>query len=243
MAITFEQALQTGTGAGVRIGILDTGIAGLPHLRNHLGGHYQVVDENDQISIVENQTGFDDVNHGTAIADIIHRYAPEATLFDMKVMDFRSLNSRYKIGAGIRFGTGQGWDILNICVGTQRDYTRLREVTDDAIRDGLMIISAIDCEAEKVGFPAEYPDVIGVDYDLFDSPLGFGFTENADICGHGIYIDAINAGGNTESYTGSSFACPHITALAARARQFFPNLTSQEFLDKLKSITPVIPAS
>lgn len=239
MAVTFAEALRQGTGRGVKIGILDTGIVNIPSLEGSIGGHYQVVDRDREIDVIENELGFDDVGHGTPCADIIHRHVPDAILYDVKVMDYRSENSRYKIGAGIRYATQQGWDLLNICVGTQIDYSRLREVTQDALEKGLMILSAIDCFGESVGYPAGYDEVISVDYDLFTNPTQYCFTEKADICAHGVYVEAFNVDGVIEAYTGSSFACPHVTALAAKVREFFPAMTNREFLARLRELDGV----
>lgn len=239
MAVLFDEALSQGTGKGVKIGVLDTGIVAIPSLEGGVTAHYQVVDRDRKIDVIKNEVGFDDIGHGTPCADIIHRHAPDAQLYDLKVMDYKSENSRYKIGAGIRFATQQGWDLLNLCVGTQIDYVRLREVTQDALDKGIMILSAIDCFGESVGYPAGYDEVISVDYDLFPNPMQYRFTEKADVCAHGIYVEAYNVNGVMEAYTGSSFACPHVTALAARVREFFPAMTNREFLTRLRELDGV----
>jgi subtilisin family serine protease len=237
MSITFKDALQLGTGAGVKIGILDTGIVDLPNLQRQIAGHFYIEEENHRLRIFKSQTGFDDLSHGTVCADIIHRHAPDALLFDVKVMDANALNSRFKLEAGIRLGIEQGWHILTLSVGTQVEDPQLKRATEEALARGIIILSAIECGAAKPGFPAAYPGVISIDYDSFKHPLAVkpGDGKTADLIGHGVYVEALNSGGKMENHTGSSFACPHVTALAARARQFFPEMTSKEFLSKIKS--------
>ena len=79
--------------------------------------------------------------------------------------------------------------------------------------------------------------MISVDHDFFDEPLAHRAGERADVSGHGVYVEALNAEGKLESFTGSSFACPHITALAARARQHFPEMGSVQLRDYFRSIS------
>ncbi|MDF1812299.1 MAG: S8 family serine peptidase [Verrucomicrobiales bacterium] len=231
----FRDALRKGTGAGVKIGVIDTGVADIPGLGNCIEEHFYIADIDKKLRLLTRLAGEDDLNHGTACADIIHRYAPEATLFDVKVMDHRAENSKYKLAGAIRLGIEQGWDVLNVCVGTQSDFSGLRQITAKAIECGLMIVAAVDCEGANQGFPASYPGVISVDYDMYH-PLAFGFSVSSAICGHGVYVEAANSTGCSEYYTGSSFACPHITALAARALQFHPGIRAEDFLDRLRNL-------
>ena len=127
-ATSIADALKTGTGLGVKIGILDTGISDLPELTDAIEKHFRIVDENNKIDVIELPRGEDKLSHGTACASIIRRHAPDAKIHDLQVMDFKAQNSRHKLAAGIKFATSQGLDILNICVGSQTDFSRLREI-------------------------------------------------------------------------------------------------------------------
>ncbi len=232
----FARALGSGTGRGVRVGIIDTGITDHPAFRGRVREHYRVVDRNRKVHIRRVRRVRDDLSHGTACADIILRHAPEVTLCDVQVMHFREHNSRHKLAAAIKFAALQGWDVLNICVGTQVDFDRLRDATRMALEAGMILLSATDNHEEHIGFPAAYPGVISVDLDYLDDPLDFRPGERSDLVGHGIYVEARNAAGALEAFTGSSFACPHIAALAARARETFPQMDSVSFGQSLHRV-------
>lgn len=231
MSDLFADAIAHGSGQGVSIGILDTGINDLPAFEGIIGGHFRVEEKNRQLRVVDCTSGNDLISHGTACADIIHRHAPGAKLYDVQVLDYKALNSRFKLAAGIRFGTEQGWDILNVCVASQTDFPRLREMTEAALAAGVIVVSAIDGHGQGSGFPAAYPGVISVEHDYFEDPLAVRPTEEATVCAHGVYVEARNARGEIESFTGSSFASPHVTALLARAKPVFPDLSGMELLE------------
>lgn len=225
--------MMRGDGSGVTIGILDTGINDLPGFEDCLKGHFRVEESNRQLGIEECRRGDDRISHGTACADIIHRYAPGADLFDVQVLDYKVLNSRYKLAAGIRFGMEKGWDILNVCVGSHEDFPRLREITGKALEQGMIIVAAVDGDIPGGGYPAAYPGVISVDHDYLEDPLAIRPSNAASVCGHGVYVEACNAAGKVESFTGSSFASPHVTALLARVRPLFPQWSGGELLQRL----------
>lgn len=233
--------MMRGDGRGVTIGILDTGINDLPGFEDCLKGHFRVEESDRKLRIEECGQGDDRISHGTTCADIIHRYAPGADLFDVRVLDYKVLNSRYKLAAGIRFGMEKGWDILNLCVGSHEDFARLREITREALERGTIIVAAIDGDIPGGGYPAAYPGVISVDHDYLESPLEIRPSNAASVCGHGVYVEARNAAGEVESFTGSSFASPHVTALLARVRPLFPEMNGGELLERCLESQPISP--
>ena len=225
------EALDRGTGAGVKVGVLDTGVADLPSFGDSVAGHFQVVDENRQLQIRTLQKGEDPLSHGTACADIILRHATEASIWDIRIMESREHNSRFKLAAGIRFGMEQGLDILNISIGAKEDFPRLKELVREAVGRGVWILSAIEAEGPGQGFPAAYPEVISIEHEFFSDPLGLSRGSRADLAAHGVYVEARNARGEVEKYTGSSFAAPLVAGLAARVRQLLPELGPRDFCE------------
>ena len=71
--------------------------------------------------------------------------------------------------------------------------------------------------------------------EYFPDPLTWRYHPGAEIEveASGIYIDAPLAGGGRQSYTGTSFAAPHIAAIAARLKQRFPGMGVAEFREFL----------
>lgn len=78
-----------------------------------------------------------------------------------------------------------------------------------------------------VGYPAAFSSVLGVDMKHYTDPMMFRYVNNhkVEVNAKGIYVEAPAAGGGTQWYTGTSFACPHVSGMAARLRQTMPGLS------------------
>ncbi|HMG06586.1 MAG TPA: S8 family serine peptidase, partial [Chthoniobacterales bacterium] len=113
-----RQALATGTGKGVRIAVIDSGIeidhpelAGLT-----LVDDIQVIDAGVQIE-VKPGNGVDVYGHGTAVAGVIRRIAPEAEIGSIRVLG-ENLGSRTVIiREGVRQAIDRGYHVLNCSFG------------------------------------------------------------------------------------------------------------------------------
>ena len=73
----------------------------------------------------------------------------------------------------------------------------------------------------------------------FENPLDFHFDgQNAtEVEARGVYVEALTPANQIEKFTGSSFACPHITAIAARLKENFPDMSAFEFKTALSSLS------
>ncbi len=78
-----RECLATGTGKGVKIGVLDSGIeSDLPELNGCVKESYEVIQRGrTSAHISKLEKGEDVIDHGTACAYIIHQLAPDAELY------------------------------------------------------------------------------------------------------------------------------------------------------------------
>ena len=221
-----------GTGAGVRIGLIDTG-ADSRHadLAGRIAGNYEVMMGYEETYIDPVENGVDMNDHGTACAGILARLAPGAEIHSVQVIGDHARDNPEKLIAGIRFALDQGWEVINISAGAGKHRTELLELVQRAHAAGQILIAAKDNRPGAIGFPAAYPEVIAVDMEYFPDPFGWRYFPDRDVEveANGIYIDAPAAGGGRCSFTGSSFAAPHITAIAARLKEQFPDMRMGEF--------------
>lgn len=223
-----RECLRTGTGKGVKIGILDSGIeSSLPELHGRVLGNYEVVESGGRSRVVALDIGHDVVEHGTACAYIIHQHAPDAELYSVRVIGQSHSSTSAKLLAALEFAVAQEWDILNLSLGTESSYEALARLADRAYYQGMLWVAAKDNKRNKVGYPAGLASVVGVDMDFFENHLHFRFYSGSvtEVEACGVYVDAPTPSGGWQQFTGTSYACPQVTGIAARLREHFPDLT------------------
>lgn len=223
----------------IRIGLIDTG-ANSRHsdLIGKIAANYEFIDG--RIRRVPNGRDFHD--HGTACAHILSRHAPDAEIHSVQVIRTDSGDSPEKLIAGFRFAVDQGWNVININAGAGRPHAALEEIAKVAEKNGQIVIAAKDNQPGEIGYPAACPSVIAVDMDYFEYPLDFRFYPDApvEVEASGIYIEAASAAGGRQRFTGSSFAAPHVAAIAARFRESH-NSSFRQFLAASMPHTPCSP--
>lgn len=215
-AARWRRRLRDGTGRGLRIGILDTGVADhLPELRGAIRSHHTIADDG---RAVRHWRGDDALGHGTACAWILRGLAPEAELHSVRIFGRSPRERGGKLIAGLAFALDQGWDVINISLGSTGFREELMPLVRRAGETGRVIVAAAHNEPGGASFPAQLPGVIGVDGGYFESPLGFRYHPGRliEVEARGVYVEAPRPDGSWFSYTGSSFACPHVSAIVAR---------------------------
>lgn len=224
-----RECLASGTGKGVSIGILDSGVASdLPVLGGKVVSNFEVVESRQRMAhVVPLAVGEDVIQHGTACAYIIHKHAPDAEMHSIRVIGQSHRATSQKLLAALKFAVEQEWDILNLSLGTEANYEQIARLADEAYYKGMLWIAAKDNKRNKVGYPAGLSSVVGVDMDYFEDPSVFRFHSGnvTEMEAGGVYVDAPTPNGGWQQFTGTSFACPQITGITARLREHFPDLT------------------
>ena len=136
---TTDSAMVGRTGAGVRVAIIDSGIAaGHPHVG--------AVDEGVWIMPDGQSSDFADrIGHGTAVAAAVRDVAPAATLIAVRVFDRRLSTTAAVLARAIRWAAHDGAaHLINLSLGTtkMRHQDLLREAVADAYAAGVLVVAA-----------------------------------------------------------------------------------------------------
>jgi subtilisin family serine protease len=223
-----QTLLREGTGAGVRVAILDTGVdAPHPALEGSVKSCLEVTMVGGRMVCQSTSTG-DAVGHGTACAGIIHNLAPQAELHSIQVMGQNSGGTIEQLIFGLRWALQQDFHVINMSLGTvqQNMISTLRELVDQAYYQGQILVAAANNQ-RQVSFPANFASVIAVDNQSIKNPLEFLYRTGVpiELAANGVYVNAPCPGGKFRLFTGTSFACPHITGIVARLKSQVTDLT------------------
>lgn len=213
------QLARRGTGSDVKVVILDTGVdAGHPALGDAVKSQNEIASLGRGLTCRPCEDG-DSVGHGTACAGIIHRLAPEAELHSLRVIGRNASGTLEQLRFGLKWAIEQDFHVINMSLGSvqKRMISQLHELVDKAYYKGQIIIAAAN-NFSKVSYPAHFASLVAVDNQAFEDPLEFHYQlgQPIETVAHGIYVNAPSPGGQSRLYTGTSFACPHVSGLVAK---------------------------
>ncbi len=229
------EALRTGDGAGVKIAILDSGIemshpalAGL-ELQDDV-----VIRESFGKLLIEAGDGTDLYGHGTAIASIIRRIAPGATLGSFRVLDARLGSRNHVIGEGIRLAIERGYHLLNCSFGCRdgegRHMALYKKWVDAAYLRRVHLVTA--CSNLNVNiqeWPGSFSSCVNVNMAACpEETLAYREDHPVEFAAIGVGLDVPWTGGTRTTVSGSSFAAPVVAALLARILGAYPGLSSSQ---------------
>jgi subtilisin len=250
--LTLEQArrcLQAGTGRGIKIAVLDSGIeTANPRLRDlRLEDDLAVVDNSVHLQIVPGE-GHDLFGHGTAIAHIVRQIAPEATIGSFRVLGDRLGSRTAIIQEGVRLALDRGYHILNCSFGCGRvDHVlSYKDWIDEAYLRGRHIVAACNNhDYTRREWPGHFPTVITVNFVHSASPETIFFRPGnlVEFAARGQDIEVAWLDGAKKKVTGSSFAVPHLAALLARLLSEAPHLSPLEAKALLQKLATPWPRS
>ncbi|MPZ24810.1 MAG: S8 family serine peptidase [Dehalococcoidia bacterium] len=228
--ITPEWAWEGSTGAGVKVGVIDSGVdASHPAVRSVAGGVALEYDEDseDEVRMVDGAHP-DLFGHGTACAGIIRAVAPEADIYSIRVLGARLTGKGVVFAAGLRWAIDNGMQVVNMSLSTgKRDYFDLfHELADTAYFRQVMLVAAVN-NVEGPSYPSQYSSVFSVAAHVGKDPFVFDYNPSppVEFGAPGIDVEVPWLNGQTIEASGNSFAAPHIAGLIARILGKHPVLT------------------
>jgi subtilisin family serine protease len=208
-------AMARGQGAGVRVAILDSGIE---------IGHPAFAGKRLRDDVAVSLDGFtegggvDIYGHGTALASIIWRLAPEAEIGSFRVLGANLAARSALVVRAAEKATALGYHILNcsFACGISGQLALYKNWTDRAALEGIHVVAASGSRVVPE-WPAHLGTVLGVDCAMNSHEL-LGHRQGGlvEFVAPGEEIDVAWKDGGRRLMTGSSFAAAHVTGLMAR---------------------------
>lgn len=197
-------------GAGVKVAIIDTGVAYENYTDPVTGTQYALApdlantkfDTANAYDFVNNDTHANDDNgHGTHVCGTIAQstnnglgcagIAYEATILPIKVLDSSGSGTYDAIANGIIWAADHGARVINMSLGGSQGSTTLYNAIKYAYNKGVVIVCAAGNDGRPlVSYPAAYTECIAVGATRFDGT-------RAKYSNYGTALDLVAPGGDT----------------------------------------------
>ncbi|WP_267644202.1 S8 family peptidase [Haloarchaeobius amylolyticus] len=170
----------------------------------------------------------DDGDHGTHVAGTVAAgdgdsgvvgVAPDATLHALKVCGGGGGCRTSDIVGAIRHAADEGWDVVNLSLGSPRESPALQAAGEYAREKGVVLVAAAGNrgQPDSVGYPAAYEEFVAVSATTIDDDIAsFSSTgPEVDIAAPGKSICSPVRDGH-RTLDGTSMAAPHVTGAVAQ---------------------------
>lgn len=222
--IDAEQVWPLGdTGAGMSIGIIDTGIStSHPDLAGNIKGG---------VSEVRYTSSYNDDNgHGSHVAGIagalsnsigVIGVAPSVNLYAIKVLDRNGSGYLSDVINGIDWASAHNMKVVNMSLGCDCPSQAMHDAVIRAYNAGVTIVAAAGNSGGPVIYPAAYPEVIAVGATDSTNAVPYWSSRGPelDLTAPGVSIYSTywtKRGGNTyTTLSGTSMASPHVAGTVA----------------------------
>jgi len=232
-------------GEDVIVAVIDTGVsASVPQLEG------KVLPGVDVVNPDGGPADDDCFGHGTFVAGIIAAeptdgiglsgVAPGVLILPIRQANSAQDGTSDGMAAGIRAAVDSGADIINISASSFFPSPPLREAVSYATANDVLIVAAASNEAQEgnpKAYPAAFPEVLAVGAIDRDGNIS-EFSETGDfldLVAPGLNIAGLSrlGGGHVED-SGTSYAAPFVTGVAALVRAYHPGLSAAEVKRRLE---------
>ena len=249
--ISREWAWGGSNGAGVRVGIIDSGLETThPRLAGRVVQSVAVELDGDDTRVVPDDVG-DLYGHATACGGLILGLAPEVELISIRVLgaDLRGKGTAF--AAGLEWAIDQGINVLNLSLSSKSEalFPIFHDLVDRAYFRGVAMVSAAN-NVPAPSYPSLFSSVFSVAAHSEPDPLRLYYNPAPPVEFGAWGVDVPMAwkdGGSTKA-TGNSFAAPHVAGMVALILSKHPGLTPFEvkavlaaIADNPRSAKPAVP--
>lgn len=228
--VTREWAYGDGSGRGVTVAVIDSGVeAGHPLVGSVQRAVAVTLDRSHERGTVLDEGPHDDLyGHGTACAGIIRSLAPEVDLVSVRVLGTNLKGNAVAFARGLEWCLEHGIDVVNLSLSTSNPEhaERFHELVDEAAYRGVLLVSAMGNE-HKTSIPSEFSGVFSVACAPLPDREHVACLPGApgEWGALGIDVEVAWLGGGTIVTSGNSFAAAVVTGHLARIRATHPELT------------------
>ena len=171
--------------------------------------------------------------HGSYIVSALCSLLPNAKIICINVADENNNNiSDTALASGILYASDLKCDIINVSLGTQKNYESVKDAVEKAIGNGCIIVAASGNERQMdIDFPARYTNVISVmsrNIDNIDN-----ITNNVSQIKKSISAPGSIIFNECYIFSGSSISTVYVVAEIAFIINKHPGLETAEVYDIL----------
>jgi minor extracellular protease Epr len=228
------------TGKGVKIAVVDTGIA----------SHEDLIIAGGASFVAYTSSYADDNGHGTHVAGIIGArnntvgvvgIAPDSTIYAVKALDSNGSGYLSDIIAGIDWSITNRMDLVNLSLGSPQDSLTLHQVVDKAYNNGILVVAAAgnngtaDGSGDTMEYPARYDSAIAVAAIDSNNQRGYFSATGSklEVAAPGVNVRSTYLNGGYATMSGTSMATPYVTGNLALIKQANPTLSYTALRSKL----------
>jgi subtilisin family serine protease len=212
-------ALERASGAGISIGIIDTGCDYThPEISRRFGMEkgYDFVENSGK--------PFDKNGHGTHVAGTaagaFSGIARNSRLYAIRVLDSEGSGSEADVMKGIEWALKSRIDVVNMSLGSSEYSEAFKEMCYYACSRGMIVCAAAGNDGEPIyNYPASFEPVLSVAaVDKRNKHAYFSNTNGLiDISAPGVDIVSCWPGSGYRMLSGTSMAAPHVSGCVALA--------------------------
>jgi subtilisin family serine protease len=226
-----DWAFGTGTGRGVTVGVIDSGMeAAHPALAGRVVEAVAIGIDDDGTNVVKDELG-DLFGHGTACGGIILGLAPEVDLVSIRVLGENLKGKGAAFLAGLEWAIEQRIDVVNLSLSSKSEalFADFHAVVDEAYFSGVKLVSAAN-NVQAASYPSLFSSVFSVAAHGRPDPWCWYYNPAppVEFGAWGLDVPIAWKDGGRTTATGNSFAAPHIAGLLARLCSTHPGLTTFE---------------
>jgi subtilisin family serine protease len=230
--ISREWAWGGSTGAGVRVGIIDSGLETThPRLRGRVVQSVAVELIDGEPVVVPDEAGEDLYGHATACGGIILEMAPQVELVSIRVLGADLRGKGWAFAAGLEWAINQGLGVLNLSLSSKSEelFPVFHDLADRAYFRGVAIVSAAN-NVPTASYPSLFASVFSVAAHGEPDPfrLYYNPVPPVEFGAWGVDVPMAWKDGGATVATGNSFAAPHVAGMVALILSKHPGLTPFE---------------
>jgi subtilisin family serine protease len=226
--VAADPGWRAGTGRGVRVCIVDSGVEDRHPLVGGIQGAHTVIEDEAGNCEVVPAPAADASGHGTACASVVRSVAPGCEIHSVQVLGHGLAGSGEALLAGLRWAVAARFEVISISVSTTRSKfaEALRVLADEAFfHKSVLVASAHNLPVES--YPWRFSSVISVGSHDTGDPGQYFYNPAppVEFFAHGVDVEVGWLGGSTRRCTGNSFATPRMAGYCALILSSYPGLT------------------
>lgn len=221
----FENEKKQIDGYRVKISVIDSGYKSYDNRIKNIKGYSFISNENENYE--------DSSGHGTKVTNLIDGMNSNIEFFIAKVLDEYSNGTEEDVISAIEWSIKQDVDIINMSISSYKRSSDLKNVIDQAVGEGIIIVAPVGNEFELkkgISYPAKYSNVSAI--GSVNSEL-----KHADFSNIGSELDFVTKGedievttmyGLKEKNSGTSLSAAQVTGIISNILRYNSDLTFEE---------------